>query len=346
MRLRFLHIGLPKCGSTFLQRVWAHHPDLTSVNLTEPLQAIRAEVAIGGLGGRGPAHPVPPPPPNANPAGGNPASVKPAALCASNEGFLHAYLNRPDAFDKITPYFRTVAKWVHDNALTEDVVIVVRDPVAWLRSMHEQAVKEGGSEAASTFMTSHDAFLRQHLDLAGILEIWGGFGIRCHVLPLENLREDEEGFFGRLESLVGAPIPPAPIREAVGKRARSLNASMGERLIGLADLNRRARAVLDTIQASEAYKADQPNEAALVPQMRVMQNFANRRFTEYADDATYWELIDKDQGERERFLGFSVTPDLAAHIRTRFLEPLAGIEGFTGARLDRYTANLSDKTTD
>lgn len=334
MRLRFLHIGLPKCGSTFLQRVWANQPDLAPVNLTEPLQAIRAELAIGGTGAHRTAHPVPPPPPNADPA----------SLCGSNEGFLHVYLNRPDAFDKITRYFRTVAEWVHTNRLTEDVVIVVRDPVAWLRSMHEQSVKEGGSEAASAFMASHDTFLRQHLDLATILEIWGGFGIRCHVLPLEHLREDEEGFFGRLESLVGAPVPPAPIRQAVGKLARSLNASMGERLIGLADLNRRARAVLDTIQASEAYNKDQPNEAALVPQMRVMQNFANRRFTEYADDATYWELVDKDPAERERFLSFSVTADLAEHIRARFLEPLSGIEGFKGARLDSYAANLSAKT--
>lgn len=336
MRLRFLHIGLPKCGSTFLQRVWANQPDLAPVNLTEPLQAIRAELAIGGVGTQPKAHAVPPPPPNADPA----------TLCASNEGFLHVYLNRPDAFDKITRYFRTMAEWVHANGLTEDVVIVVRDPAAWLRSMHEQSVKEGGSESASEFMASHDAFLRQHLDLATILEIWGGLGIRCHVLPLESLREDEDGFFGQLESLVGAPVPAVPLRQAVGKRARSLNASMGERLIGLADLNRRARAVLDTIQTSEAYKADQPNEAAMVPQMRVMQNFANRRFTEYADDAPFWALIDKSPAERERFLDFFVSADLAEHIRTRFLEPLAGIEGFKGARLDGYAANLSAKTID
>jgi len=331
MRYKFIHLGMPKCGSTFLQGLWGSHPPLAMINLAEAIAKLRArplaetvgqvavpEISAGQLAGRAP--------------------------CASNEGFLFAYLNQPDRFGQITAYFESAAAWVAANRLTEDVLIVVRDPISWLRSIHEQAVKEGGSQSAEDFLASHDSFLRQHLDLAQILKIWDNAGLRGHVLPLEALRDREDWFFRRIEERIGVPVPDRRTRQTMAARSRAVNASLGDRLIGLAAMNRRTARVQETIATSKRYQEDLAAEVPSLPTMRTYQVFANRRFAEYAEEPVFWDLVGVPKKGAGDFRDFTVPPSLAEHIRAAFIAPLSGLEGFGSDLLDRYDRALAKAT--
>ena len=192
-----VHIGMSKCMSTTLQNLWFLDDHYAFGSLDE--QNTRVEDLIienngnrrevGRLLGL----------PNTD------ISVKEGRPNVfSSEGILNAFNGRPQV-----ARFNSVKQELFAeifSAQAPRLLIMVRDPLDWLRSIYAQYIREGGADDFSTYVGKNAPFLKETLNLQKIIKIWASHGYRVVVLPLE-LSEDWEGFWGLYERYLKVPRP-------------------------------------------------------------------------------------------------------------------------------------------
>ena len=270
----FIHAGLGKCGSSFLQQVWSRDPAYVTANLGAAGQAAR-QLAI-----RGQAENLPRLDHGLKPLSGQ-------TLVASSEALSWNFLNRPARQHLLPELQRIAASLVGTCQLSDTVLFMVRNPVDWIRAAREQVLKEGGGESGSEFIGLHRGLVEHVLDLNHLQTCFGAHFDRVVFLSADEMRTSPDTFWQGYADALGVPVPAGAILDAVLGDDRRSNRSLGSRQDWLFRLNRQMAAIaalwagLDGLPEMTAHARQ-----TLISQFRNGARWASRRLAEHADDAT------------------------------------------------------------
>tara|TARA_R110002073_G_scaffold138984_1_gene288825 strand:+ start:572 stop:1771 length:1200 start_codon:yes stop_codon:yes gene_type:complete len=276
----FIHAGLGKCGSSFLQQVWSRDPACATVNLLAAGQAAR-RYAVAGHTGKLPQldHGL--------------KAVAGQTLIASSEALSWSFMDRPARQYLLPELQRMAASLAGNCALSDTVLFMVRNPVDWIRAAREQTLKEGGSETGSDFIRLHRGLVEHVLDLAGLQAIFGTFFKRVVFLSADEMRHEPEHFWSVYAEVLGVPAPAQSILDAVLADDRRANRSLGARQAWLARLNRQTRAIADLWAELEGLSGPAAHaRTQFIAQFRNGGRWAARRLAEHASDATLEAVFD------------------------------------------------------
>lgn len=135
------------------------------------------------------------------------SGVKGGDLVVSSEGFSTAFLNQVEHQGKIQRFISHASQQLGVlSRFTPNLLIVIRDPVAWIKSIYIQSIKEGGEGSAQEFVENQKFFIQNSLDLRHMVESYGRFFSNILILPYEILVEDESLFWGVISQTFGCPL--------------------------------------------------------------------------------------------------------------------------------------------
>ena len=87
------------------------------------------------------------------------------------------------------------------------VLMLVRDPLAWIKSGYYQRIKQGSAIDFSEFITASRHKILENLDLGGILARFARLDNDPVILPLELLDKNEAHFWEEYETRLNFPAP-------------------------------------------------------------------------------------------------------------------------------------------
>jgi len=198
-----IHIGLLKTASTTLQAGFAANSALTYVDyrLVEPLRMAAGAAAEAG-------HPLP----GQVPAGHLPSILRGAdkPVVISDERFSGIpHYSYQVKSGRVTRAFQThCAQLLHALAPQARIVIVLREPRAWLVSYYKQFLKFGEHRRIKPYCRAHHDHLVQSYNVDFLTDLYVGlFGAKnVVVLPFEMLRKDSARFLEIFSDTVGTAV--------------------------------------------------------------------------------------------------------------------------------------------
>ncbi|MGF1605840.1 MAG: hypothetical protein ACFB22_05830 [Rhodothalassiaceae bacterium] len=335
--LSFIHIGLPKCGSTFLQNIYSNAPNTATFALDVLNDWVAKTVSEGGQ---------PPTLPRVSlPAELVAAQQQGKTLFASTERLSVPFLHQADIEQALPAHRSLIARTLAHQELSDHIWLMVRDPIAWIRSMHTQSIKQGAFDDAQTFLARHWPTLQHGLDLEGHLEVWTSAIPHLLLTPLETLQDDEEATLKSVEAFCGAPAPPAALRARLAQMSLVRNRSFKQRLPYLAAFNRQTALMK---QAVESLPHNQPDLSPFVQSSLKLglaqQNF-QRFVAETIKDADFTAIVEDLQvPDAEAFAAFRLDQEQADWIAQRFLRPLTEQQRVPAALASSYADSLHQAT--
>lgn len=308
MELSFLHIGMMKTASTYMQSIWMKDKYYAlchkgNIAFTQELQKrVKEEKTDEKIS----------------------STLKLDAefqqgqqLIISNEGFSMGFLNDPAAQDNARRYYDYSSRVL--GALPNspgNLLIVVREPLSWIKSIFVQAVKQGWDTCAQDFVEEQYDLLKNALDLKYIVNCYRRFFNNILIVPFELLKEDEKAFWQRISRRFEVPVPEAEVGQ--------LNTSLSlKRTFLLAKLNGLSRVLLNTLINSEDYNI--PREKQKITQTYKNDGkWVHRRFAEYATEKQINQMYDylNISDIPEEFLEFSIPEELKQSVRINYIDYL------------------------
>ena len=91
--------------------------------------------------------------------------------------------------------------------LAEKVLIVIRNPIDWIRSAYSQSLKEGGSLSPDKYISDFRVSIEKNLDLRALVACWEQFEAEVVILPMELFKENEESFWIAYEGMLKMSRP-------------------------------------------------------------------------------------------------------------------------------------------
>jgi len=196
-----IHIGLPKTGSTALQNYWESHKKINCHwnSLTEMVNITRNKLHSNADYDELPEFRdfLPDTP-----------AQEPLVNIFTSEAlstFSWGYALSGEDITKARWFFADIMS----NKVSESsVLIIVRDPIDWIKSIHKQYIQEGGVLTLQNFFNNEREFLAATLNIQELHEIWSEYypAKNIIVLPYEMLRDNIFDFNLALSSKL--QIPP------------------------------------------------------------------------------------------------------------------------------------------
>lgn len=326
--VKFVHLGLGKCASTYLQNLWKFD-DQYAMSIPVPLARAlceRAEMSIS-----------------------DPVKIDFPAVDArqtavvSSEDLDFGWINGIEG-DKATRNLRKlVSASLSASHLTDQILVMVRNPVDWLRSLHEQAIKEGGYLPYKAYIAAQKALALEILDLAFLLECHRGAGRKVVVLSADELRHSRATFWDKYSVSLGVPKPSAKVIDFVDNAEHGGNKSLKDRVPYLAKLNLHSARLGKCFTGLTELAAVHPNEHKNLSAM-ANQNliWINRRIAEFASLSELKEVAGDVEDEAE-FQNVFVDAEMAGRIEKNFLACLEGEETIDPALVGQYRESLKAK---
>jgi len=321
MTFDFIHIGLAKCMSTTLQTQWARSSNYRlesgvgiargcaqfiekHVNNLEQLPKINVKVPEGS-GGVG---------------------------VISAEAFSFSYLNKPELSDHIATKQRYAAQTVCH--LSNKVLIVVRDPIRWVHSVHAQSINRGGFLSPQEFGESHKSVLLNNLHLSRLIQIWQDHGLEVTVLSMEEFIQEPDQFWTNYEASLGVPMPNYKA-EITGV---SRNASRYDRMELAALINRTQHHLTQLVEKGDSPDAE--DKAVVLNALALAQRWGARRALHTASDAEV-ETIQAlfNPSRLEQFQPLTLDAAFVDHLQEHYVTPLEQFPAMA-PYLDGYRASL------
>jgi len=310
--VKFVHVGMPKCASSYIQSVIAHDPSFAPLSLQKVVELLRAAAIQNKT--------LPSAKGQISLAANT--QLDPAlTICASHEGLTGAFLNEPSNQSKLPSYFQAAAKFLGDQELSDNVLIIVRSPKSWIRSIHEQAIKQGSIQAAEQFVLSQHEFIVHSLNLQMIVGSWQGAVPNVRVLPLEMLQKDETAFWNRIADWFGTTVPDPKTLDEIKKIDRARNKSVGARLPYLIEMNRHAESLRENLLKANDRIARHVFEACRTSAFTLHGVY--RVLTEVATDEEFSHITRNiDVNETETYRDFALTIETKSKLKETFIDYL------------------------
>ncbi|MBR9825041.1 MAG: hypothetical protein GYB36_04455 [Alphaproteobacteria bacterium] len=310
---KFIHFGLPKCGSTFLQNLWGEDKGYTGADLGQAAQVSRQLAAKGQTGN------LPRMSFTVKARGGS-------TLVATSEGFSWAFLGRPHLLERIRDLHKIGAAITGATGASDTALFMVRNPADWIRAAHEQTVKEGGFMSGADFLDQRRALVECVLDLKHIREVFGAHFKRVVFLSADEMRHNPETFWPRYENVLGAPKPADSVIDKVTRSDQYANRSLREKTAQLARLNRLLGAVGEGWREADNLPPDLIKERdSLLPKFDLSRVWAARRAAETLDSKALEGVLGGAFAEMgEGFTELQLDDALKAYLRTHVCDVLDG----------------------
>jgi hypothetical protein len=256
-----VHIGLGKSASTSLQSIWQAS---TNYNFFSANQlGLNAEQIImdniddiDSLVGKLNALRLPPP-----------SQTGDVSDIVSSEGLTFTWIDSPELAPFIPLKQKALANAI--GPVCEKVLLLCRNPVDWIRSMHAQSVKEGGSARLTDYLTSHSEVIKNNMDLNGILSYWMDAGCEVAVLPFELFVSDPAAFWMYYTNLLGLPLPD---EHAMNLSVFGKNTTRYDSLAIHAEMNRLLQQLESICQQGEF-----PDKDTVLPALVTARKWGTRR---------------------------------------------------------------------
>jgi hypothetical protein len=305
MRYHFIHVGLGKCMSTTLQNMWQRSSN-THFESGVPLVRLANDLVRKHRDNLSEL-------PQFN-LQGNPPTGEVQVLSA--EGFSYSFLNDPGDANLVGPKQAHLADGLKD--LSPNVLIMVRNPVAWIRSCHAQSIHQGGHQSAQEFIHIQRNIVLENLNLQRLIHIWRSRGVRVVVLPMELYIDSPSQFWFAYENQLGIPMPSD--RDETDGRDR--NRSHPDKLPLAAEINRIQQLLKEMVQQGDA-----PDRKMVMDGLELVRCWGARRALEKASDTDIDALSSRLKPiDKEAFLSFSLDADLLDVVRVSYVEPLRNFE--------------------
>ena len=313
-----IHIGLGKCMSTYLQNTWARDPAIRNIEGRQVAQAVnQAMVNHAQSGAELPEFDL----------NFKSADVPNRVLTA--EGFTFSFLNDAEMGKFIPLKHRFVARTLAGFA--PRVLMVVRDPVAWIASAHAQSINQGGFRDRQAFVKECRASVLNNLNIDGIMQAYADEGFEMVVLPMELLAEEPDHFWALLEQTCGLATPSN--RRSLSRTDE--NRTHHDKLALAATLNRVQARLADGVR-----RGGEADAEAVLQTLGHAQAWGARRGLSGADEETLADLHTLvNCADAEDFLAYEVDEDFVGALRRDFITPLESVET-VAPMLGRYTASL------
>lgn len=239
-------------------------------------------------------------------------------IVISNEGFSSAFMNEPEHQKKI-PQFIDLSSRVLGRiaSISPNLLIIVREPYSWIKSVYVQAIKQGWSGSAQDFIESQSDLILHGLDMKYLYQSYARFFKNIVIVPFELLKKDESSFWKVISDNFNLPeisvkIPP-------------LNESLElEKVYILSKLNEISRFIVKSLEISDTYKMVKEKEIILGSYID-NGKWVHRRFLEHGTEKEISEIKNtlNINAVPETFLEFSLPDTLKEKINenyNRFLE--------------------------
>ncbi|MFD2705612.1 hypothetical protein [Salibacterium lacus] len=244
MDIGFIHIGMMKTGTTYMQNIWMKDDKFSlswkgSINY---LNVLRDSITKQNL----------PAPPAVDQIKLDIPYQKGQKLVLSNEGFSTSFLNQHALHHKIPDFINYTSSALSQlSKSTPNVLLVVRDPISWIQSIYVQSIKQGSHGTMEDFMTKSFDFLQHSMDLEHIVNCYKRYFSNVYIMPYELFKNDEDKFWKLLSERFEVPFPKTRIQE-------NINPSLDlKRTHLLSHLNKLSTILTDTLINSKEYRMQQ-----------------------------------------------------------------------------------------
>lgn len=302
MNVSFLHIGMMKTASTYMQQNLALNKEYSIQwgNNREYLYKMRENILKNSLV-------------DINFRISPDQANKKKNIVISSEGFSTAFLNQPEQQIKIPEFIDYTSEQLEVvSKHTQNLLIVIRDPISWIKSIYIQSLKEGNSGNAQNFVNEQKNFIRNSLNLSDIVKKYGRFFSNILIMPYEILIENEDLFWGVISQSFNCPKIQKKIKNKI-------NTSIDiKRSYLISYLNRQQKLVSNTIMQHS--KEDSRIEK-LVPNYLESGKWLNRWVAERATEKEI-ELLYRDLGISEfpaEFLKFTLDHETKNFIEKNYI---------------------------
>ena len=328
-KLRFVHVGLGKCASTYLQNAWGQDPRYSLIDFKAYAKVGREFAAQEKK---------------------IPTTWQRLALpevpgqfaVSSCESFLYSYYTDPKkASTTMGSLFSNSAQIISSITDAQKILVMVRDPVAWARSAYTQAIKQGGSETFSEFLGDYATWVQRSLDLRKIREVFGLRDRSVVFLSADDLRHRPDWFWGRYESLLECPRPNEPAVNPLGHNG-SFSEQNTKRLLVFNRYRRMFREFLHDPgsypETSPVFRDEYEDISKKISELDSYFNWVSRRCFEFADES----LSSGIDGllSTDDVLGGQLSNETKACLRESFLAELAGLSSISDEAKGQYERSL------
>lgn len=327
----FVHIGLPKVASTYIQNVFAATGFIEPFSADKLREVIRQKAILPGL-----------PVSALDKLNFNLIETNKMFCCISDEGLTWSFVNDPPSQHYIEKYQEMCARLVGGRHFSAIGFMMVRNPVDWIRSAHAQSIKEGGSQPLQAFVQQQRRLIQAVLDVRNFLHFWEKYFDKFLILPLEGLKEDEVRFWKAfLNGIRHSELWQKGIEASVKKTNKS-NALPYSRLPLLARLNEFINQLDTEFTNLTNYAPEGAEERRrLLHVYRYNSIWVNRRLVEYGTDEQMTRLTRLVGGvATDGFHDLRIPPDLAEHISTHFIEELEERGSIDPVYISQYKEKL------
>ena len=304
------HIGLAKCASTTLQNSWANssnyvgyfsHDLVTTVRESvtknqSDLPQFKRLLAQNGM--------------NAEAFSATNADY----LVISNESMTDSGVTDATAVQ----FFRDVQDCIAISleACVDRLLVIVRDPLAWVRSSYYQHVKQGFAYEFAEFIEDRGQNILENLDVGGILGRFGRLDASPVVLPLELLEVAENKFWQEYEGRLEFPVPDwvTPKSDPIATNVTLANTM---------EVHRNLNAVIERLETSFG-RGESRDKAVIMDALKKTRTWGVRRALTFAtpDDLAFLEhalgMTEESRPQIYRFDDAFIT-----EIKKKFLVPLS-----------------------
>jgi hypothetical protein len=121
------------------------------------------------------------------------------------EGLTFSFLNKPHLSELIPKKWEIAAKTLQGTA--EDALLVVRDPIDWIKSAYAQYIKQGGVLLFPDFIKHYERIIYFNLHIKRIAEAFNRNGFKLKILPMEAYKEDPDEFWNFYEEILNLDRP-------------------------------------------------------------------------------------------------------------------------------------------
>ena len=124
----------------------------------------------------------------------------------SGEGLASSWFSHmPDLSEHIPKRQKLLATMF--GPLADKVLIMVRNPIDWIRSAYAQSLKEGGFLSRDKYLDDFSVSIQKNLDLRALVAFWEQNEAEVVILPMELFKENEESFWISYESMLQMSRP-------------------------------------------------------------------------------------------------------------------------------------------
>lgn len=307
MKVGFIHIGMMKTATTYMQNVWLRDSAYCLAHKgTLPLVLELRELAKSGQGAKSPTKEIQV----------DTQYQEGQTLVVSNEGFSTAYMNDLKHQEKIPDFFELTTRSLADlSAMTQNILIVVREPRAWIRSIFVQSIKEGNSGNMECFIQNQKQFLKYSLNMRMIYSQYKRYFDNILIVPYELFKRDNDEFWSLVAERFNVPRVSAKLDLQVNE---SLTA---EKTYLLSELNGLSRLLTQALTEATSY-TNAKEKTSLVNGFTNNSKWTFRRFMEHADDDRLAELKEMLQNSSlpDGFFDYALPDDLLVDIREDYVD--------------------------